>query len=920
MKTTCSTIRLLSLAATCGLSVAQPDSPHLANPPGIQDLPAGAVVKLGALPAEDPQWVNLSPDGKKLLMLARKGSRLAVYENGAAGEPYDEIPTAIYSEAPFPPAFTADGKTSLHLARRDGKYHLVIDGKPGEALDGIASAWIAPAGGGYAMLAMKAGKPVFQRDGAWLQIPGLSDGLKLPRHRSMGRYSPDGRRFMYLLETPDQNVRRYVLENQLLPPFATYEEGSWVFGPGDSYAYSMQERVGREPSHRVVFNGKNGPVFASTSFPKISGDGKHVAYQVSRPLTNEELDIVLPPMDGEIGRRHKMMRERGIGHPGMVSRLVRDGVELPVTTEPVSGVSDFVVGPAGQVATAYTSSWSGVDEIGRPSGSPKGVKVWIDGKSSLQYDSWAGTHFSPDGSLTVSFVVKDGQYYVLANDEELGPYTNVDPKGLHFFTEGNRYQFVAKLANGTTALIQNGKPSPHRFDGGMIHSPDGKRTAYISFRGKDSQYSDAIYCNLIVDDKVHEVPGTIREISFSPDGSRVACLFQAPPANGNNSPVQAWVDGRAIPPLDKQEDAHSLEFSPDGKHFAYTATVDVPDHPKRNGASGYSMNVRVIDERPGPLLYLDYKAPAVSKEHGNIIVTKHYPTTFGPDGTVSYFGRDDEALFRISLAGDTLATLPDLAKRAVTHAEAAKAESTQMEKQKEAAASGEPFQVPHVFEWPYLENTCALLEGNDGNLYGSAFVGRFKTGALFRCKNDGSGFKILHEFTGGDGDGLAIRSMVKGSDGTIYMALGPNERSRERTKWKAAIYPPRSRCGETGSHVSRAGRRCHGGERGRCVGVSHVLADHTRGCHLRGTRRPHLSGFRAAVHSEAPAAVGNHFGQLSQRMDGYQEGNESGRRFGQLAKRQQGQNRHVARGSGRSNLFPNGRRAWGRRSDGFHGA
>lgn len=788
MKNTNIRILGISVVSTCFWAAAFAESPTLAKAPAVENLPAGAIVKLGALPTDPPQWVNLSPSGDRILMLTRKGSRWTVYENGKAGELYDQVPLEIGSDIPFPPAFTADGNTSLHLAVRDRKVHLVANGKPGDALDEILGAWIAPMGGGHAIIGMKTGKPFFYRDGAKLEIPGLAERLGLPNHRQAGRYSPDGRRFLYLLETPDRHVRRWVLENQLLPPFSSYEEEGWVFGPGDSYAYAVGEGVGDKAARRAYFNGRKQPELGEPGFPIISADGKHVAYRIGRPPTKEEIDIMLPRAEGETGKKYQQMRKLGIGYPGVVSRLVRNGVELPITTEPVSAVVDFVIGPAGQIAAAYTTSWEDVDEGGRPRGVPKGIKVWIDGKSSLQYDAWHGSHFSPDGSLVVSFVAKDQQYYVLVNDDELGPYTKVDPKGLHFFPEGGRYHFPAQLANGTNALIENGKPSPHRFDGGLARSRDGKRTAYISYRGADPKYPDAIYCNLVVDEKVHEIPGTIRDILFSPDGSRIACLFQPPPADGSNSPGLAWVDGRVIPPMVKQEDAHSLEFSPDGKHFAYTATVDVPEHSKRNQASGYSMNVRVIDERPGPLLYLDYKAPAISEQHGNIIVTRHYPTSFGTDGTVSYFARDEESLLRISLSGENLAALPDLEKRAGLHADASKSEAERMNKKKKDAADAEPFQVPHVFEWPYLEQTCVLVEGNDGKLYGSAFVGRFKTGGLFRCNGDGSEMKVLHEFTGEGGEGLAIRSIIKTIDGTLYMALGPNMHVSEQPKWKAAIF------------------------------------------------------------------------------------------------------------------------------------
>src|SRR6266542_3018846 len=66
-----------------------------------------------------------------------------------------------------------------------------------------------------------------------------------------------------------------------------------------------------------------------------------------------------------------------------------------------------------------------------------------------------------------------------------------------------------------------------------------------------------------------------------------------------------------------------------------------------------------------------------------------------------------------------------------------------------------------------------VLEGRDGLLYGTtsygtSLAGTLTWGTLFQMKRDGSGYKVLHQFTGaGDGQGPEGR-LVEGSDGFLY--------------------------------------------------------------------------------------------------------------------------------------------------------
>ena len=63
-----------------------------------------------------------------------------------------------------------------------------------------------------------------------------------------------------------------------------------------------------------------------------------------------------------------------------------------------------------------------------------------------------------------------------------------------------------------------------------------------------------------------------------------------------------------------------------------------------------------------------------------------------------------------------------------------------------------------------------LVARSDGALYGTTeFHGKSGSGTAFKLNPDGSGFAVLHNFPGAEGDGQnPAASMVQGSDGALY--------------------------------------------------------------------------------------------------------------------------------------------------------
>ena len=67
------------------------------------------------------------------------------------------------------------------------------------------------------------------------------------------------------------------------------------------------------------------------------------------------------------------------------------------------------------------------------------------------------------------------------------------------------------------------------------------------------------------------------------------------------------------------------------------------------------------------------------------------------------------------------------------------------------------------------QNANGLVKNIDGYLYGTSSTGgSSNSGTIFMIGTNGLGYKILHSFTGVNGDGLSPNDLVVGADGTMY--------------------------------------------------------------------------------------------------------------------------------------------------------
>jgi uncharacterized repeat protein (TIGR03803 family) len=79
----------------------------------------------------------------------------------------------------------------------------------------------------------------------------------------------------------------------------------------------------------------------------------------------------------------------------------------------------------------------------------------------------------------------------------------------------------------------------------------------------------------------------------------------------------------------------------------------------------------------------------------------------------------------------------------------------------------------------YERTGAFLLEGGDGAIYGTTFYGGSNgLGTVFKLNKDGSAYLVLHHFSGGDADGAyPVVGLLEGSDGVLYGATSADSNS-----------------------------------------------------------------------------------------------------------------------------------------------
>ena len=242
----------------------------------------------------------------------------------------------------------------------------------------------------------------------------------------------------------------------------------------------------------------------------------------------------------------KIFYTENIGAP---IRYVISGVDGRINESLYQSVRDFVFSPNSEhygYKALADGKWTAV----------------IDGKEGQKYDEVYKIIFSQDGERYAYMADKDGQRIVVVDGREEGPYqsTSGDP----VVSSGGQHVLYDIGKDGTNYVVVDGQMQ-EEIGGNSVVSPDGGRWAFS--RGA-AYVGDP--CYIVLDGEVIDLgnDNSVRQIAFSPDGSRFAYVI-APGAGAysDHVAVVGGVQGKAYP----FPGIGKIIFSPNGKRAAYSA-------------------------------------------------------------------------------------------------------------------------------------------------------------------------------------------------------------------------------------------------------------------------------------------------------------------------------------------------------------
>lgn len=234
-----------------------------------------------------------------------------------------------------------------------------------------------------------------------------------------------------------------------------------------------------------------------------------------------------------------------------------DGVAVTYTAESFEGLRELIVGDRRCegyedfheiVFSPDLASWAIVAKKGGD------YLVISDGRESGPFENVAGPAYGPDGKLVYASC-SEGTWTLVSGDKKTA-IAGVDwPLDLRF-RPGESEPIMVACKDKKYFVFDKGEKRSDGYDliEDLTFSPDGKRTAFKAHRG-DVDF-------IVVDGEEGENFSGVTAPRFSPDGKRVAYRGHW---------RQKWaavVDGKNGPDFDAVDD---VAFSPDGASYAYAA-------------------------------------------------------------------------------------------------------------------------------------------------------------------------------------------------------------------------------------------------------------------------------------------------------------------------------------------------------------
>lgn len=711
------------------------------NPPAAPGQIILRSTSLGPMPS-DINDLSITPDGQHIAVEGNSGSRLKVNIDGNEGAAYDSIvqmPSLGKGAAPRLLMISPDQTRYAYVAtKRPGETVMVVNQKESPVYESIYGAFFSPVGHRLAYVVNKGNKKFV-----------VVDSTASPAYQQLavGGFSRDGEHFGYTFMS-DEKVATWhaVVDGKVGPGYSGVSK--FEIGPTGRYAYVASIGSSLTPLERqahendaqfgdhMVVDGELGPQYESFQPAVFSADGNHVAYiaeSVKRAPRVAPTRKWVAVIDGKPGPEFDRVSDvvfspdgkhvvyTAIGAPVGMSQATYAIVDGQKSIDYV-GIANYLFSPDSQhLAYVATSS------------NRKAVLV-LDGKESDAYDSiiLPPTAFSPDSKRLAYIANAPHGMVSLVLDGKAGPpVPSIDPRSIQFTSDSQHCRFKVGMSADASAFDMDDQavdPAAPALD--LAATADGRHTAIVA---ANNVATGVQTCRVSLDGKpLGETYQGIRSLQISADGAHVACIGVSNGSEKNNA--HAVFDGHEGPGYFRID---KLLLSPDGKHIAYDCTPD--------GAKHYM----VVDSFEGPE-YNDIVLGTTGQGEG---------MQFTSDGSLSFLAVKDGKLSHVIMTPDAIAAIP---------------------KPTSGAGSGAPASAPPGYSKVYTfggvpkdgQLPSVLTAASDGTLFGGTTGGgKYQMGVLFKCGADGSDYKILHNFAGGQTDGMRPTSIFVGPDGAVYGTL-----------------------------------------------------------------------------------------------------------------------------------------------------
>jgi hypothetical protein len=555
-------LAVIGFSATPGAHVA---SPSLVPSSGRQGPPAGPVEKQVMSPAQAEMEFFVSPTGGHFAAIVPRGSRFAVFADGAEEPRFDEI---LEDGTNHKIHFSPDNARHAYMARLGDEYVAMVDGKE------------------------------------ILRLP-VAGTRPLPiGTRLTPTFTPNGKHTYFAAHVAAkpgaQEGDRLWWDGVPVPSPLPFAQGLIVSPDGDHFALAVAGAPHREA---LVVDGKLWTLPAGS--PTFTADGRHLITEAAagpgvrqllvdgKPwVSGNGLQVVVPP------------------GPGLPAAVVSE-VGSPSRQYVVVGTERVAASIAPQVQHVYFSpdgkhvAITCVTETGRHF-------VVLDGKKGLDYEFLLTVSdlnevvFSSDSAHSMYYVKSGKKEFVVVDGVESDGYSAI--YGPAFSGDGKRFGFVASnggVSNGPGGatmerwVVVDGKPV--RADGQVLQalgfSARGGHYAYIA----GSNANPLLVLDGVPDAKNKCCESLLNSLGpryvFSEDGAHIAHF-----TSSSTDPVLV-VDGKAVRLSPGQ--VWKLSFTPDGRHLLWL------QYGGRNGFTVYAdgkavaqfeaneTNLRLLGKQPG---------------------------------------------------------------------------------------------------------------------------------------------------------------------------------------------------------------------------------------------------------------------------------------------------------------------------------